>query len=316
MSDTKKAGLFAYISTPIMMIVLYAVASVFFILVIKDFTTVVFFMILAFIFTLSMIIYAIVPYKVKNLVRIINIFLISILLFGLACIMGRQNFQIEGLFFYILTGTFGGVTVHFIMGKIIGPLFTGRSWCSWGCWTLMILELLPYKQSKGWKKGNLKYLRYIHFGIAIIVVAILVFGYKYYIHDPNQKPDQPGTFRALYWFLTGNAFYYLAGIIIAIAFKDNRAFCKYLCPVSLFLKFSNLISVLRIKGSKEKCNTCNKCVDKCLFNIQIPEYTKQGTRVKSSECVMCMKCIAVCPESALKASIGFDVVTKDKLKQY
>ena len=31
-------------------------------------------------------------------------------------------------------------------------------------------------------------------------------------------------------FLAGNALYYIAGIALAFAFKDNRAFCKYLCP--------------------------------------------------------------------------------------
>jgi polyferredoxin len=203
-----------------------------------------------------------------------------------------------------------------MMGKIIGPLFIGRSWCSWGCWTLMVLDLLPFKESRGWKKGNLKKLKYLHFIISLGIVIALVFGAKYFLHDPNLSPEQPGTYRALYWFLIGNLFYFISGIILAIVLKENRAFCKYLCPVSLFLKLSNLVSVLRIKGAKEKCTKCNACVKKCLFNIDIPGYIEQDLRVKSSECVMCMKCIASCPEGALKASVGFDIVTKDNLKEY
>ena len=43
--------------------------------------------------------------------------------------------------------------------------------------------------------------------------------------------------KIMFWmFLTGNAFYYIAGITLALIFKDNRAFCKYLCPVTVFLK--------------------------------------------------------------------------------
>ena len=43
--------------------------------------------------------------------------------------------------------------------------------------------------------------------------------------------------QIMFWlFLAGNALYYIAGIALAFAFKDNRAFCKYLCPITVFLK--------------------------------------------------------------------------------
>jgi len=313
MAESKNTGYKAYAAAPIMMLLLYALASACFWLLFRDVATVIFFIILAVIFISFMSLYAVVPIKAKNTIRIATIFLISLLLFGLACILGRQNFQIEGFFFYLLTGAFGGVIVHFIVGKIIGPIFAGRSWCSWGCWTLMVLDLLPFKKSSGWKQGTIAKLKYLHLILSLALVAVMVFGFKYVLHDPHQAPDQPGLMKALYWFLIGNGFYYLSGIILAVQLKDNRAFCKYLCPVSVLLKFSNLFSILRIKGNKEKCARCNTCVEHCPFNIDIPRYIEQGTRVKSSECVMCMKCISVCPEKALCSSIGFDVVTRDYL---
>lgn len=306
----------AYAATPFMVIILYLIASAIFLLVFKDMATVIFFIILATIFVTFMSLYAVVPHKAKQAMRITNIFLISLLLFVLAAVLGRQNFQIEGFFFYLLTGTFGGVIVHFAVGKIIGPLLTGRTWCSWGCWTLMIMDLLPFKKSRGWKSGNIGKLKYIHLILSLALVAVMIFVFKYFLHDPYQSPDQPGLLRALYWFLIGNAFYYIFSVIMAVSFKDNRAFCKYLCPVSVILKFSNLFSLLRIKGDKGKCLNCNTCVENCPFNIDIPKYIEQGTRIKSSECVMCMRCISACPEGALCASLGLDLVTKDYLKKY
>lgn len=314
MIRSTKPGFKAYAAAPLMMIVLYVLASVSFWLIFRDKGTVVFFIILAVIFIAGMGLYAVVPLKAKNAVRITTLFLISALLFGLACILGRQNFQIEGFFFYLLTGTFGGVMVHFIVGKIAGPLLTGRTWCSWGCWTLMVLDLLPFKKSEGWKQGSSNTVKYLHAALSLASVAVMVFVFGYAIHDPHQAPDQPGTMRALSWFLLGNGFYYVAGIALAIPLKDNRAFCKYLCPVSVLLKGSSLFSVLRIKGDKQKCARCNTCVEHCPFNIDIPRYLEQGTRVKSTECVMCMRCVAVCPESALCSSIGLDRVTSDHLK--
>lgn len=314
----KKAGFLAYIAVPIMTIVMYAIASTVFIVLFKDKATVSFFIIMAVIYTINMSLYAVLPGKGKTIARMVNIFLMSLLLFGMASILGRQNLQLEGFFFYALTGTFGGVIVHYLIGKVFGPLLTGRTWCSWACWTAFVLDLLPFKQSKGWKGGNkmkLKYLKYIHFFISFVLVATLVFVVNYSIIDPNQNPEQPGTVAALYWFLVGNGIYYITAIVMAITLKDNRAFCKYLCPVSVSLKGANRLAVLRIKGDSDKCTSCGKCTKNCSFDIDIPAYIKNGTRVLSSECVMCMKCIAVCPEGSLKSSVGFDVVTKELLKE-
>jgi len=315
MAGAKKTRFKAYAATPIMVIILYIIASAVFYMLFRDVGTVIFFVILAAVLTSSMSLYALAPDKAKNGIRIVCIYLISLLLFGLACVLGRQNFQIEGFLFYLLTGTFGGVMVHFLVGKIVGPLLVGRTWCSWGCWTMMIMELLPFKTSMGWKQVSVRRLKYFHMALSLILVTALVFGIGYTLHNPEQNSDQPGLLRALYWFLAGNALYYAAGIVMAFVFKDNRAFCKYLCPVSLLLKLSNCFSLLRIGGDQAICKQCNTCVKNCPSNIDIPRYLYQGVRVKSSECLMCMKCVSVCPENALWASTGFDLVTADYLKE-
>ncbi|MFW6365557.1 MAG: 4Fe-4S binding protein [Spirochaetota bacterium] len=315
MQKNNRAGFSAYAATPLMMIVLYIIASLFFIFVLNDTATVAFFVVLGGIFVTMMVLYAIVPHRVKNVFRIVSIFLVSLILFGMASVLARQNLQVEGLFFYVFAGVFGGVIVHFAMAKIIGPLFTGRTWCGWGCWTLMLLELLPYKKSPGWKGGMLKYVKYAVLALSAVVVAVLVFGFGYVIHDPAQLPDQPGTYRALYWFLAGNVLYYAAGIAAAVALRDNRAFCKYLCPVSVFLKFSNTFSLLRIKGNAKACTECGACIRECPFSIDIPSYVQNGTRVTSTECVMCMACVAACPNGALSSSVGLDMVSEDRVKK-
>ena len=39
------------------------------------------------------------------------------------------------------------------------------------------------------------------------------------------------------------AIYYLVGITMAVVLKDNRAFCKYVCPVTVPLKISSRFSL-------------------------------------------------------------------------
>ncbi|MFQ9890332.1 MAG: 4Fe-4S binding protein [Streptococcus sp.] len=69
-------------------------------------------------------------------------------------------------------------------------------------------------------------------------------------------------FIALSW---GRLLYYIVGIILAFLFKDNRAFCKYICPVTIFLKPMSYFSVVRVKCDKEKCimENVKKFIDEC-----------------------------------------------------
>lgn len=53
--------------------------------------------------------------------------------------------------------------------------------------------------------------------------------------------------RIMFWsFVIGNILYYVIGITLAFLFKDNRAFCKYLCPITVFLKPASYFSLVRV----------------------------------------------------------------------
>jgi polyferredoxin len=118
----------------------------------------------------------------------------------------------------------------------------------------------------------------------------------------------------LWWFLMGNITYYTLGIIFAMIFKDNRAFCKYLSPITVFLKLGSKASLLKIKARDEKCTYCGLCEKKCPMDIKLSEYIKQKRRITSSECILCQTCTNVCPQQVLNASFGLDIGVKDNLR--
>lgn len=314
MKKNNKAGISSYIAVPMMTSLLMITASVIFILLFKDIATVVFFMFIMIVDVICKILFALLPLKRKSIARYTSLIIFGLLIFGLAGLHGQQNFQIEGFFFFVFAGVFGGVIIHFINGKIIGPLINGRNWCGWNCWTPMVLDLLPFKKSPGRKKGFINSIKYIYLFISITAVALLVFLFKYTIHNLSPTPEYQGSIRALYWFAVGNILYYLTGIILTIILKDNRAFCKYICPVSVMMKISNSLALLKIKGDKKKCNNCGICIQACKMDINIPEYIQAGERVKANDCILCMHCIAECPQAALSASVGFDISLKNKLR--
>jgi polyferredoxin len=315
MQVQKKAVFKAYTSAIIMTIAWFSIASMLFAFVLKNPSPVPIFIIFCFVQISCMSLFAIVPGKGKTIVRIVSMFIIGSFLMVMAGILGRSNLQVEGFFFSVISGTMGGAIVHFAMAKIAGPLFYNRNWCSWGCWTSIVLDLLPYKSNISWKKGTVQRIRYYHFALSFIIVVVLYYGYKYSILNTDSEALKSGigTKIELIWFLTGNALYYLLGISFALILKDNRAFCKYVCPITVFYKTVGRFSLLRIKGDRNRCTNCNECVSKCPMAIDIPKYIKNGERVKSSECIMCMNCIATCPNAVLKTSVGFDFAGKDHL---
>jgi len=104
--------------------------------------------------------------------------------------------------------------------------------------------------------------------------------------------------RIIFWaFISGNIIYYITGIILAFAFKDNRAFCKYICPITVFLKPMSYFSLLRVKCDKEKCISCGKCKIVCPMNVDVTDNSRK--RLNGTECILCMECVNNCPKDAL-----------------
>ena len=99
-------------------------------------------------------------------------------------------------------------------------------------------------------------------------------------------------------FIVGNLSYYVAGILFAFIFKDNRAFRKYLCPITVFLKPASYFSLLRIKVNKNKCVSCGKCGKVCPMDVDM--LNDKYSRENGTECILCMEC-AKCPQKPCPA---------------
>ena len=223
--------------------------------------------------------------KYKNFRRIVQLLvgLYMLVYLGIIC---NENMQIEGFWYYLFTGTFEAATIHYAVAKIFGPLLFGRGWGGYACWTAMVLDFLPYKQPQQPRK-KLAWIRYITFAASFLLVAAL-----FLAKVENME-------RIMFWaFLVGNTVYYGIGIALAFVFQDNRAFCKYICPITVFLKPMSYFSLLRIKCDAGKCISCGKCKRVCPMDVDVTE--PSGKRVNGTECILCMECVRNCPSDALK----------------
>ncbi len=223
--------------------------------------------------------------KVKNARRVVQFLVGTYMLvyLGLIC---NENMQIEGFWYYLFTGVFEAATIHYAVAKIFGPLLFGRGWCGYACWTAMILDLLPYKKPVAPRK-KLGYVKYITFALSFAFVSAL---FLLKVGDLE---------RIMFWcFLIGNVVYYALGVLLAFIFKDNRAFCKYACPITVFLKPMSYFSAMRIKCDKKTCVECGKCKKVCPMNVDMTDNSRK--RLNGTECILCMECVESCPKKSLK----------------
>ena len=224
-----------------------------------------------------------VKYRHARLVVQLGVGLYMLVYLGFIC---GENMQIEGFWFYLFSGVFEAATIHYAVAKTAGPLIFGRGWCGFACWTAMVLDLLPFKQPNAPRK-KVGWIRYITFGASLVFVGALFL---------LQVPELDNI---MFWaFIIGNAVYYGSGIILAIILKDNRAFCKYLCPITVFLKPMSYFSLMRVKCDSEKCVSCGKCKKVCPMNVDMTDNSRK--RENGTECILCMKCADSCPAKALK----------------
>ncbi len=202
---------------------------------------------------------------------------------GLIC---NENMQIEGFWYYLFTGVFEAATIHYVVAKIFGPLVFGRGWCGYACWTAMILDLLPYKVPQQPRK-RWGFIRYIVFILSFAFVSAL------FLAQVNHME------RIMFWaFLIGNVLYYIVGIVLAFVVKDNRAFCKYICPITVFLKPASYFALFRVKCDESKCVSCGRCHKVCPMDVDMTDNSRK--RKNGTECILCFECAKACPKEALK----------------
>ena len=234
----------------------------------------------------------------KKNARILSEWAVGLYMLVLLGVINQENMQLEGFFFFALMGIFMAAVIHYAVAKIVGPFIFGRAWCGYACWTAMVLDLFPYKVPKKEPVKKLGLLRIVIFAVSLAYFIFI------YLHYEMTRENVFHNMQNIMFtsFIIGNIIYYVFGITFAFIFKDNRAFCKYFCPITVFLKPCSYFSLLRIKINKEKCISCNICKKACPMNVDMLD--NKFSRKNGTECIQCLKCVQECPKKALSWGIG------------
>ncbi len=202
----------------------------------------------------------------------------------------------------------------FLILGFVGVLF-GRGVCAWAC-PIGFLQRGTGRVARKCRKypfikkcGDHKiepYLRYLKY-IGVIVLAVITpyfIGFMFTDICPvgiltGTIPIlilNPGQFVPSFYFYPAIFIFVLFLILIFIV---ERGWCKYFCPVGAILAPFNKISLSRVEVDKDKCTHCDKCSKKCPMGIDVPNMHR------SPECILCGKCVDICPKNGITLKKGF-----------
>ena len=221
---------------------------------------------------------------------------LGILLFSL---VDSVNLDLDGFFELLILGALGPAIGHTMATTIVGPLIFGRALCGWGCWRAMVLERLPVGKGSGWRKGVWVWTPLV--GVAVSFAAAALFALVLDAQPGGARGHLHGN--SLWSVAAGVAVYYAAAIALALALRDQRAFCKYLCPTGFVLRWTSRPALLHVSARAEACTGCETCTKVCPMDIPVAARVKMGTRISNGDCILCQRCVESCPAGVLKTSL-------------
>lgn len=205
---------------------------------------------------------------------------------------------------------------YYIVGflLLLGMLL-GRAICGFLCPFGWLQELLHKIPTKKFSSRKLKPLRYLKYGILVVMVCMLPvlaandvgigdpFFCKYLCPQGVLEGAiplslvNPSIRAALGKLFSWKLSILLTIIVLSVLFF--RPFCKWLCPLGAFYALLNRMSLFRMQVDRDKCVSCGQCAKACKMDVDV---TKTPNH---TECIRCGMCIRACPTNAVCFRYGF-----------
>jgi ferredoxin len=84
--------------------------------------------------------------------------------------------------------------------------------------------------------------------------------------------------------------------ILALNLRITRLWCRALCPLGALLGLASRWSILGLEKHPAECEDCNRC----LLHCEGGDDPIPGAPWRKAECVLCMNCVADCPENGIQ----------------
>lgn len=208
--------------------------------------------------------------------------------FGLATFLGNGQ---------ITAGTI------FLISVVGITLLVGRVFCGWGCHFALFQDLLTKFFAKiglrtPFRRSRLEFIvPPILFVITLLYPIVLWWRHAGFPREVTTNLAYPDVWHLLPG-VKGVVLILLVDVVLLTALFGSRAFCRFVCPYGLFLKFFHVLSPLRVVkvGS---CSDCGACTRACPTGVPIKYEAETFGVVRDLNCMNCGDCVSACPTGAL-----------------
>ena len=191
----------------------------------------------------------------------------------------------------VVTGGFAYVVLTSVVLMPIIALRFGRAYCSWFCACGNLAETAgdPFRTMapKGHKTVVFEWViaAFVVFAIAATV------GLTFNLGNQSVWQDVWGYWvKFIFASILGVGLYPLLG---------GRIWCRYFCPWAGLFGALGKVGKAGISANN-MCMACGMCNKNCEMGIDIRRNAMKGEITKTTSCVYCGACVAVCPRNVLR----------------
>jgi ferredoxin-type protein NapH len=221
--------------------------------------------------------------------------------------------------------------ISFLIGFatfILWFIFLNKAWCGYACplgtlqdWLTMLRKSfgIRYGSYKKEHHGALSKVKYIF--LAIVILIPLFMGMGLIGHDWSAAYCKMCPARVILPMFSGDFSQWnidfssttaivltslgmiFAGLLLVGSFMKKRFFC-YFCPMSAMHYIFSPLSFIKLKKDGAKCTKCGDCYSVCDMQIRDIADDVKSTNILRDDCILCLKCVAACPE---EDALHFDI---------
>jgi len=217
---------------------------------------------------------------------------------------------------------------------LLTAVFLGRLFCGWVCpFGLIqdILAFLPIKKYEPTPSVNKDFARMKYFILGVILLLVSWVGISKARGVGEALVSALGPYSRIPWavispvdtietfipaLLENERFFRLIEksrffdlspyfwirfafliFIIILSLFIRRGYCRYFCPTGALMGVLSKYSLLHFKINPVRCTNCELCEKACPMGIR---FLREGSVIKSPECIYCGNCWAACPEKAIR----------------